>query len=201
MQIAGKLTEQDWNAVKGKLIIGGDRSLWAEVFQDFCWQRLYLRYLKPIEALNSNGTWEGEGFSIVSIQCALLEFLAATREGKKYRRQTGHQKLGQHEYSRSGELFRNFLSNTAPFSSWFNAILAEEFYRSVRCALLHEARTTNGWRIWVTGVAPIDAAGKIVYREALQKTILDYIADYGRSLETDRVLQEAFVRKFNDLAS
>lgn len=201
MQIAGKLTGDDWSAAKGKLTVGGDQGMWAKVFEDFFRQRLQLRYLEPIRVLNTNGTWEGEGFSIVSIQCALLEFLAAARAGKKYRYLRAGEMLGPHEYNRSGDLFRDFLSNVAPFSTWFDAASAADFYQSVRCALLHEARTRNGWRLWVSGSAPIDAARKIVYREALQSAIDDYVDAYGRDLTTDQALQEAFVRKFDDLSS
>jgi hypothetical protein len=151
--------------------------------------------------LNTNGTWQGEGFSIVSIQCALIEFLAAARAGKKYRYLRAGEVLGPHEYNRSGDLFRSFLSTVAPFSTSFDAAAAADFYQSVRCALLHEARTRNGWRLWVSGSAPIDAMRKMVYREALQRAIDDYVDAYGRDLTTDQSLQEAFVRKFDDLAS
>lgn len=200
-QIAGRLTRDDWNTVKGALTIGGDEDAWAKAFQDFFWQRVNLCYLEPIKVLHANGTWEGEGFSIVSIQCALIEFLAAARQGKKYRYLRAGQTLGPHEYNRSGELYREFLSTVQPFSASFDAAAAADFYQSVRCALLHEARTHNGWRLWVSGAAPIDAARKIVYREALQNAISAYVEAYGRDLTTDHALQEAFIRKFDDLAA
>ena len=69
----------DWRQLSGGLVIGDATTPWAKAFHEFLFQRLESRYLKPIRLLQDNGTWEGEGFSIVSIQCALLEFLAACR--------------------------------------------------------------------------------------------------------------------------
>ncbi|WP_114217099.1 hypothetical protein [Ochrobactrum sp. 3-3] len=198
--IAGKLTADDWRAFKASLVVGGGSTLWATAFEDYFRQRLHLRYLRPIELLQSNGTWEGEGFSIVSIQCALIEFLAATRKGENYRHLKRGETLGPHEYNRSGDLFRKFLTTVKPFDTWFTEGAAADFYASVRCALLHEARTKNGWRIWVTGSVPVDTAKKTVFRDTLQRTILDYVESYGKALLTDQPLQEAFVRKFDNLA-
>lgn len=199
--IAGKLTGHDWHKCKAKLVVGADQEGWASAYEDFFRQRLKLRYLDPIKLLSAPGGWQGEGFSIVSIQCALIEFLAACRSGKNYRFLKKGDVLGPHEYSSSSALFQNFLSDVAPFSAAFDADSAKDFYQSIRCALLHEARTRNGWRIWVSGPNPIDSARKIVYRDALQATILTYVDDYGRRLLTSSLLQEAFIRKFDDLSA
>lgn len=199
--IAGKLTGDDWRKFKEKLVVGGDHEIWASAFEDFFRQRLKLRYLDPIELLGAPGGWQGEGFSVVSIQCALIEFLAATRSGKNYRFLRKGDVLGPHDYSSSSALFQDFLSGVAPFSTAFDADSAKDFYQSIRCALLHEARTRNGWRIWVSGPKPIDPARKIVYRDALQAAILTFVDDYGRALLTSPLLQEAFIRKFDDLAA
>ncbi|WP_026784846.1 hypothetical protein [Pleomorphomonas koreensis] len=199
-RIAGKLTAEDWSAFKAILVVGGDARLWGQAFENYLWQRLQLRYLHPIRLLQLNGTWEGEGFSILSIQCALIEFLAALRKGQNYRHIKRGENLGAHEYSKSGKLFVEFLSTTKTFDTWFPSDVAEDFYSSIRCALLHEARTKNGWIIWGTGACPIDAGRKIVYRDTLQCVILDYIEAYRQSLRGDLSLQEAFFRKFESLA-
>ncbi|UXT50165.1 hypothetical protein FY136_13300 [Agrobacterium tumefaciens] len=178
--IAGKLTAKDWQKFRAILVIGGDQEPWARAFEDFLRQRLHLRYLKPIELLQKPGTWDGEGFSIVSIQCALIEFLAALRKGTNYRFLKNGETLDKHEYSKSGALFREFLSTVKPFDAWFTDAIAGEFYTSVRCALLHEACTKNGWIIWKSGREPLSGSRKIVYRDALQQAILDYVETYGR---------------------
>ncbi len=201
VNLAGSLTEFDWQNMKTKLVntnVSNEPDLWAEAYERFFRQRLSLRYLKPIELIQKKGTWEGEGFTIVSIQCALIEFLAAIRKGKNYKH--GGQ-LGPYEYSRSRDLFVDFLSSVQPFCRWFSDATATDFYGSVRCALLHEACTRNGWTIWATGNPPIDAERKKVFRNDLQNELEEYVNDYGNSLLNDRLLQKAFVRKFDCLAS
>jgi hypothetical protein len=73
------------------------------------------------------------------------------------------------------EVFTKFLSSDPVFAPAFPTIdEAENFYVSVRCGLLHEAQTKNGWTIWAgTDQGPIvDAKQKIVFRDKLQKASL-----------------------------
>ncbi|MDF1631425.1 hypothetical protein [Mycoplana sp. MJR14] len=196
--LAPRRSDKDWRRLSSQLIIGGDASPWADAFQEFFFERLESRYLKPIRLLQNEGSWEGEGFSIVSIQCAMLEFLAACRGGLIYRHRNPQPPF---EYSASGDLFASFLAETVPFKALFTRDDALEFYRKVRCALLHEARTKGGWAIHASGQTGVDCSRKIVYRNTFQTLIENYIDGYGRDLLTDLDLQAAFVRKFNDLAS
>ncbi|MEH7906223.1 hypothetical protein V7798_00780 [Rhizobium laguerreae] len=199
--IAGNLTVEDWENQKRILTIGGSPDSWADAFDNFFLQRLKLRYFRPIEFIQKNGDWRGEGFSMVSLQCALIEFLAATRNGMKYRHLKRGEVLGQFEYTKSGTVFCQFLQDEMPFKRWFDENSAADFYSSVRCALLHEARTKSGWRIWRTGAPAVDTARKIVFCDFLQEAIGAYVDEYGRRLLDDATLQSAFIRKFDDLAT
>jgi hypothetical protein len=196
--IAPGKTKDDWTKFARQLAPGGDGEVWAEAFDKFFLGRLRSRYLKPIALLQDNGEWEGEGFTIVSIQCALIEFLAATRAGKNFRPKNPQP---PNEYNKSGELFRDFLFQTSPFNTLFSGAEADDFYSNVRCALLHEARTKNGWIIWGSGKAAIDCKKRIIWRDNFQNTIEEYIKGYGVELTRDVLLQEAFLRKLNDLAA
>lgn len=196
--IAPGKTKVDWTKFAKQLAPGGDAGIWAEAFDTFLVGRLRSRYLNPIALVQNNGEWEGEGFTIVSIQCALIEFLAATRAGKNYRYKNAKP---PYEYQNSRELFIDFLFQTAPFDKLFSKGDAENFYSNVRCALLHEARTKDGWIIWATGAVPVDCQKKIIYRDSFQAVIESYINKYGMALMADVSLQEAFVRKFDDLAA
>ena len=196
--IAPGKTKTDWVNFARQLVPSCDTALWAEAFDSFLLARLRSRYLKPIAMIRDKGEWEGEGFTIASIQCALIEFLAAMRAGKNYRHKNPQ---GPYEYSGSRDLFVKFLFETAPFSKLFSENDAGEYYSNVRCALLHEARTKDGWIIWVSGSVPVDCQKKIVYRDSFQSLIESYITAYGLDLTRDVSLQEAFVRKFNHLAT
>lgn len=200
--ISGSKTTDDWNAFKTTLVPGADPAGWATAFGEYFYGRLSARYLDPIKVLQDNGTLQGEGFSIAAIQCSLIEFLESTVQGKSYRSLRGGPPLGPHEYSRSGDMFESFLANRAPFNSEFNAAMAHDFYEGVRCGLLHEARTKNGWVIWANhGSRIIDATGpqKILYRDDFQKALLEFVAWYKSVLISDSAIQEAFIRKFDSL--
>ena len=200
--IAGSKTVDDWKAFRQKLFPGCDPVLWQEAFVDYFHERLSSRYLEPISVLQDNGTFQGEGFSIVAIQCSLIEFLESTVQGLSYRyRRRNDPPLSPHEYSDSRGLFIHFLVNRMPFASDFDRNTAGDFYEGVRCGLLHEARTKNGWTIWAKSptAAVANPIEKIIYRDAFQSALLKFIEWHRVSLASHGELQEAFVRKFDSL--
>jgi hypothetical protein len=78
---------------------------------------------------------------------------------------------------------------------------AGDFYVSVRCGLLHEARTKGTWKIQVSesAIQAIDACAKIVYRNKMQAAFDRFVEWYGQQLSADANLQAAFIRKFDSL--
>lgn len=205
VHIAGSLTTDDWNTFRAALIPGGDPTIWNKAFEDYFHTRLHLRYLDPIKVLQDNGTFQGEGFSIAAIQCSIVEFLESTVQGKSYRfLRKGDPALGPYEYSSSSDIFISFLLRRSPFDKDFkDEPTARDFYVGVRCGLLHEARTKNGWTIWAknnSGKAA-DSHQKIMYRDNFQTGLLTFVNWYKGALPTDKVLQEAFIRKFDSLCA
>ena len=200
--IACRRTIDDWRAFQATLVPGGDAALWERAFKDYFQARLFSRYLDPLRVLQKNGAKRGEGFSIVAIQCSLIEFLESTIQGKSYRLlRKGAPRLGQYEYSNSSDMFLTFLLNRTPFNGEFTPVTARDFYEGVRCGLLHEARTKNGWTVLAknkTGQI-IDKKLKIVYRDNFQSALLAFVRWYEGRLMSDIGLQEAFIRKFDSL--
>jgi hypothetical protein len=197
--IAGRKRASHWRAFEHALIPGGNAAPWKKAFKTYFQARLSYRYLKPITALQQDGTMAGEGFSIVAIQCSLIEFLESTLQGKTYVR--GHVANPLHEYAKSGAIFEAFLVTRPPFNREFGPVLAHDFYESVRCGVLHEARTKNGWTISAkskNGII-VEPKLKILYRDNFQAALLDFVEWYKRELPTRRDLQEAFLRKFDSL--
>jgi hypothetical protein len=181
---------------------GGDPEVWKRAFADYFYTRLSLRYLNPIKLLQDDETFQGQGFSIVAIQCSLIEFLESTLQGKSYRfSRRGLPPLGPYEYSSSSDIFVSFLLNRTPFNNDFTKGIARDFYEGVRCGLLHEARTKNGWTIWAkaSGRGTIDGIQKIVYRNNFQAGLLSFVEWYKGALTSDIDFQRAFIRKFDSL--
>lgn len=199
-QIAGAKSDEDWRRRKDELNRDSSEKLWRRTFCEFFVERLETRYLSPIDVLQKTGAKNGEGFAIVALQCSLIEFLAATREGLKY--VFGKADPKKHEYSGSKKLFLDFLTTAAPFKRDFtHADHATHFYEGVRCGLLHEARTKKGWKIRMASAEgpSFDFDKKIVYRDRLQGVFRQYVETYGNELITCKCRQEAFIRKFDDL--
>jgi hypothetical protein len=200
--IAGWKTADDWRAHRATLLVGGDPVAWQGTFTDYFLERLRLRYLNPIRVLQEHGTFRGEGFSILALQCTLIEFFESTVQGVNYRYVRRGEILGQHEYSGSGVLFTQFLCTRDPFAREFDQQLADDFYAGIRCGLLHEARTKNGWRVWASGasVNVVDRGRKIVFRDNFQRGLHAFIEWYEKELPYDATLQRAFIRKFDSLS-
>jgi len=175
--------------------------VWRSAFDDFLLQRLKARYLNPIQSLQDHGLYQGEGFSIVAIQVTLVEFLAATIAGISYRFLKPGERLKVYEYDKSGKLFAEFLATEEPFRSEFSTVLAGEFYRNVRCALLHEARTKQGWSIWAQSDQGriVDGNRKIVFRNDFQRRLEEFLDLYRDRIGADLRIQEAFIRKMDSL--
>ncbi len=202
-RIAGDMTVADWKITRDKLENAADANIWKTAFCEFFKKRLETRYFRPIRALEDMKDNDGEGFAIVALHCSLIEFLASTLEGKTYRyMQNGQPPLGQFEYAKSGDMFIAFLVNREPFKVMFSDPgTAKDFYASVRCGLLHEARTKNGWLIRIdrSAASAVDTRTKIVYRNKMQDAFDQFVTWYEEALSRDGALQKAFIRKFDSL--
>lgn len=198
--ISGLKTVGDWLRFREELAHGTD-SAWKAAFDDFLHPRLTLRYFDPIKTLQYGGAYQGEGFSIVAIQCTLIEFLESTTQGVNYKFKSKGEKSGPFEYTSSQSIFEAFLCSRTPFSSIFDKASALDFYIGVRCGLLHEAQTKNGWKILGRSTDNLIANTKdrVVYRDNFQKGLLDYVGAYKEALLSDKNLQSAFIRKFDNI--
>lgn len=199
--LAGDKTVEDWRQLRPRLNVGNDGHAWEAAYTDFYLTRLNLRYLIPIKLLQEHGTLQGEGFSIVAIQCSLVEFLETTIQGISYRYLRRGETLGLYEYSKSGDVFTSFLTKREPFKQFFDTTIATAFYENVRCGLLHEARTKGDWKIWARSpdAKPIHANTKIVFRDDLQTAFDRFLQTYRIDLFQSIDLKAAFIRKFDSL--
>lgn len=204
LYIAGWKTCNDWKKLKAQLVRTTSVELWGSAFDDYFVERLRGRYLNPINILQENGTFQGEGFSIVTIHCSIIEFLETTYRGLMYRYLRKGERLGSFEYNNSCEIFVSFLTCRKPFENYFSKNIAEDFYKNVRCGLLHEARTKEAWIIHAKSVNQIIAINpkeKIVFRDNFQKAFEDYLDYYKKELISNDERKEAFIRKFDSLCN
>jgi hypothetical protein len=205
VRIAGRKSCKDWRSFRTKLTPGGEQDVWQRAAKDYFHARVTTRYLEPIQVIKKLKKYKGEGFSIVAIQCSMIEFLESTVRGVSYcyRRCGSTTPLAADEYSDSRGLFVDFLRKRHPFANNFTTRkIAKDFYAGVRCGLLHEARTKNGWLIHRSGPSIISVGTpKIVYWDNFQTALEAFIEGYETALETQVDLQKALIRKFDSLCT
>lgn len=198
-ELHGLVFPADWKRLKPVIQANRSADTWAWVFENILRTRLSTRYLDPIRRMD--GPSRGEGFAMLTVQCALIEFLAALRKGWNF--QHGYpEKDGTNDlYSDSSWLFIDFLRKEAPFKQFFTKATARSFYTKIRCGLVHEAQTKDGWRVWRGDESRplIDHRQKVIYRARMSHYIDVYLATYGEELTASHELQDAFIRKFDYL--
>jgi len=202
-RISGYNTVGDWKVCKTIISDFSDRKSWEDAYKKFFGERVDTRYLTPIRFIIENGTYIGEGFSVMTIQCALVEFLESTYQGLKYRFLRRGESLNPFEYNRSQDLFESFLPNREPFKRHFNdRSLATDFYKNIRCGLLHEASTKGNWIIRAkhpTKIVEKTQNETIVYRTNFQEALEEYLELYKQELLCSADIKQAFIRKIDSL--
>lgn len=94
--------------------------------------RFEYRYLKHIKCIDS-------GFLIMAVSCFVIETLQSFREGKPDTNGIGQR------------MFKNFFKNEQDNFPDFNEEISSEFYKHIRCGILHQSETTNAWRVLRVG--------------------------------------------------
>ncbi len=201
-----------WLALRERLKtsyeVNGDWNNAIELFKS----RIQNRYFKPIEQIIRGNNLNGEGFAITTVQCALIESFAAFRQGKIYNHKS--KKGGpSYEYRDSKQLYIAFLRSVDVFLNNFSTHEeAEDFYKNVRCGLIHEGRVKGKWKIkafkGVKGEVmrtkkfiDLKEDEKILYRTVLHYRLKRYLDIYCSELmaKNSGKLRRFFARKLDHL--
>jgi len=154
------------------------------IFQD----RINNRYFYPINMIiERDGKSIGEGFAILTLQCSIIEFLATLEDGMIYRYEADKNK--GYYYSKSAKWYNKFLNSADIFEGYFfgagSFLKANDFYKDVRCALIHEARTRKDWTINIykknkalDKKNSILFEGNKIYRTALNNALKQYFDEF-----------------------
>ncbi len=196
VEISGSKTDDDWFSLESKIKADFDNEvLWNQALDMFEF-RLNERYIKPAEVIQNNSSILGEGFSITTLLCSLVEMLETFYEGKcyKYDKPRTNTEYGN---GSSKSLYVQFLTSKEPFSEIFDKQLAEDFYSNVRCALLHESMTRNGWliRIDTNDLIIINNKNKKFNRFYFLDYLKTYIKNYRGYVLESKERKNSFIRK------
>ena len=101
----------------------------TDALVDFILQRFTERYIEPMRVDRK----KKNGFTIMAVSCLMIESLESFYKGWS-------------DSNRKSQLaFCNFFDRNDNFS--FLKGRADEFYKHVRCGILHQGETTKGWHI------------------------------------------------------
>jgi hypothetical protein len=114
-------------------------------------KRFEERYLEPILGVDEQ---KKHGFAMLAICCLMVEAMESFRNGWK------------ETEGRSENAFCSFFQIHDEFREL--RPLAHEFYRAVRCGILHQAETTSGWRIHRDAGKLLEQQGEVRWLSAAE---------------------------------
>lgn len=195
---------------------------WKEIIERFK-ARFEDFYFAPIDRVKDPKKLKGEGFTILTIQCALIEMFAAYKYGKIHK----FDKNGtdpNYTYKRADECFIPFLHSEPIFENHFHKFenatklddqpfSAKEFYNKVRCGLMHEARTKGEWvinakksyqgneTIYLTRDTTNNriSIDRTILNKQLRKYFQEYLGSLSLNTPAGSSLRRLFARKLDHL--
>jgi hypothetical protein len=132
----------------------------------FIRDRLRERYIDPVEKL---AMADKNGFMIMALSCLLIESMEALYQGWASTK------------DKSKQAFLRFFERQPRFKAIHDAGRGEDFYLNVRCGILHQGETNNGWTVVRNG--PMFDGNKRLNATAFHRALASALDDYCRELE------------------
>lgn len=134
---------------------------------EFFRQRLRERYIDPVQRPS---LYEENGFSIMALSCLLIEIFETYRQG------------WISSGGKSEAAFCYFFDRNSRFHDFRG--YGSQFYKHVRCGILHQGETTGGWTIHLIGPM-LDNENLRINADTFQKTLSQVVDDYQHELKKE----------------
>jgi hypothetical protein len=172
MQIAPGVDASEWQGLKLDDPNGSD---WDRAVGILA-ARIRERYIEPVDFLitaeeTKPATERRFGFTVLAIDCLLVETLGAFIEGR------------EETDGESKKIFSTFLTTRKQFASDFATVdIANQFYKQFRCGILHQAEIGGDSKVWSVGpLLRVDGSAIIVNRnkfhDSLKAEFQTYLAE------------------------
>ena len=168
MYIAPGVEDADWKQLNLDMADSPDWSRVISILE----MRLCGRFIEVVDFLIQEDDKRQPkdrrfGFTILAIDCLLVETVEAFRQGLTDTRR------------KSQQLCTSFLTQRAAFSKFFNSDLATRFYKEFRCGIAHNAQVFGTGRVWSVGMLLTVENDRItVNRTAFHKAVKEEFAGY-----------------------
>jgi len=139
----------------------------------FLQERFTERYFDPLRCASN-------GFLLMGVSCLIIEAMESYRQGWP-----DSDRLGSRPFS-------SFFARSHLFGVFQPA--ASEFYKHIRCGILHQGETTGGWTITQKDTAALfDVAQKRVNAAQFHKTLEQELANYLAELNAAGITDELWI--------
>jgi hypothetical protein len=159
---------------------------------NFLYERFSERYIIPLKNVPQS---KKNGFIIMAVGCFMIETLESFQHGWP---NTNDRILFNGERIGKGKAaFRYFFNRYEHFGDFKN--YEDDFYKNIRCGILHQSETTNGWRILRSGPLFIKESKTInatKFLNRLDKCLKSYCDKLRRS-EWDSEIWKNLRKKVN----
>jgi hypothetical protein len=145
----------------------GDAEIKAEIVAFFV-ERFTERYITPINAAHKK---KKHGFCTMAVSCLMIEALECFWSGWRDTNETGKGKLA----------FRQFFQRIPALSAFRD--VGPQFYKNVRCGILHQAETTGGWTVVRYGPL-FDTRRLRINATTFHRVVEESLLSHARSLKT-----------------
>ncbi len=175
------------------------------------YDRLYGRYLKPFDFNDRNYVKNYKnGFAIMANCCLLIEAIVSFRESDlKSTYQNSERCFGIFftsedrfkEFSKGGLSLIDY-KNLKIIMGAENKGIPKEFYKDVRCGILHSGETRNKWKIVRNGVL-FDEENKRINAAKFLISLKYVIADFKKELNNEDIdksdIWTTYIDKLKDI--
>ena len=164
---------------------------------DFFYHRFYGRYIKPFDFKNSEyiKTYKN-GFAIMTSCCLLIETFVSFTDpffldtNQKSERCFGYFFLTQEEFiefSKGGLKESDYRNSNR--KNLNNKGISNDFYKNVRCGILHNGEVKNNWRIVRNGVL-FDTKNKVINSHLFLQKLKDVMKKFKFNLKNSNIEDE-----------
>lgn len=154
-----------------------------QAISKFIRMRFDERYFIPIESTPSSSK---HGFTTLAICCLVIETLESFYQGLDDTK-------GQ-----SRKLFNDFFQRETPLKIFAGD--NDWFFTDIRCGILHQSETRNGWKILRRGPL-LDKQQKTINATSLINSLRSSVKDYSMQLLHDDNLWNSFRSKMKSICA
>lgn len=134
--------------------------------------RIYNRYIQHINAKQN-------GFLKMAVSCLIIETLESFKKGIP------------NTSGKSKSMFKSFFETEEEFFPGFKD-LYKDFYYNIRCGILHQAETTNAWRILRKGNL-LNKSDKEINASEFVKSLDKSLNSYLKRLRNEKIDTQLWV--------